>query len=564
MLLELRINNMALIDSLQLDFSSRRNGLAVFTGETGAGKSIILQAMNLLAGSRGASSWIRSNCDKAVIEAYFEVNETQGEILQLLQENDIDAGDVCIIRRIISKDGRSRFYVNDRLVTARLAGELTENLVNIASQHDHQQLLVPRRHLDFLDTFGDLWDQRLEFGELYTRWQALVTRLHELQRREQDKEQRKDFLSFQLKEIEEAGISLPADLELEQERKRLKSSTTLGELAGKSYELMRKHMLEQLAVVRKNMEQVAEIDNSAEALADRIVSTCYEIDDLNAALLEYLQAIPSDPRRLEQINDRLAVLKQLQRKYGPTLEEVLAYGEMAAKELTSLDSMEEEKAALEKEVEGIVQTVRQQAEKLSAARLVAAQKLSGAMQQELTSLSFLQAIFEVEQNVSTEPGPDGIQLTGIDQVEFLFSANLGEPPKPLVKVASGGELSRLMLAMKCLLARRDQVHTVIFDEVDAGIGGKAAEAVAKKIGELAAHHQVLCITHLPQIAAAAHDHFVVEKDVLNGRTLTTIAPLTRDERVMELARMLGGDTLTDQTVAYARELVESNSMHGET
>ena len=560
MLQELRIENMALIDSLQLDFSSRGNGLAVFTGETGAGKSIILQAINLLAGSRGASSWIRSDCDKAVVEAFFGVNDNQGEIFKLLAENEIELDEDCIIRRIFSKDGRSRFYVNDRLVTARLAAELTENLVNIASQHDHQQLLVPRRHIDFLDTFGELWDRRKEFEKAYSRWQLLLARLNELREKEQDKEQRRDFLSFQLREIHDAGITPDEDRELAQERGRLKSSTTLGELAGKSYELLKDRMLEHLALVRKNMEQVASLDESAQSLSDRIVSACYEVEDLKSALRDYMDSIPTDPRRLEQINERLSLLKQLQRKYGPALDDVLEHAGKADEELASLDSMEKQIAALEQEQEELKKAVWDQAKDLSAARKEAAEKLCAAMRQELATLSFPQAVFEVAMTGFQERDREILQAKGIDHVEFLFSANPGEPVKPLAKVASGGELSRLMLAMKCLLARRDQVNTVVFDEVDAGIGGKAAEAVAKKIGELSRHHQVLCITHLPQIAAAAHEHFMVEKSVEQGRTVTTITNLGREERVMELARMLGGDTLTDQTVAYARELVDSNPM----
>jgi DNA repair protein RecN (Recombination protein N) len=563
MLLELRIENMALIDSLRLDFSGSKNGLTVFTGETGAGKSIILQAINLLAGSRGASGWIRSDCNRAVVEAFFTVNGAQGEISRLAADSDLEFDEGCIIRRIVSKHGRSRFYVNDRLATARLAGMLTENLVNIASQHDHQQLLVPRRHVDFLDTFGDLWDQRRELEQIYGRWRQLLARLNELQEKEQGKEQRRDFLSYQLREIHDAGIVPGEDADLEQERIRLKSSTTLGELAGSSYDLMRNRMLEHLALVRKNMEQVASLDDSARLLSERIVSACYEVEDLKSALQEYLGSIPTDPGRLEQINERLALLKQLQRKYGPTLDDVLEYAGKAKKELASLDSMEKELVLLEQEQKELKASVRALAEDLSSARGKAAEKLCAAMRKELASLSFPQAVFEVALAGSLEPGREIMQATGIDQVEFLFSANPGEPVRPLAKVASGGELSRLMLAMKCLLARRDQVNTVIFDEVDAGIGGKAAEAVAKKISELSEHHQVLCITHLPQIAAAAKEHFRVEKSVEQGRTVTTITTLDKEERVMELARMLGGDTLTTQTVAYARELVESNPIHGE-
>jgi len=563
MLLELRIQNMALIDFLQLDLSNRGHGLAVFTGETGAGKSIILQAITLLAGGRGASTWIRSDCDRAVVEAFFEIDDGQEEIHAILRDNDIDFEEGCIIRRIFTRDGRSRFYVNDRLVTARLAGELTENLVNIASQHDHQQLLVPRRHLDFLDTFGDLWEQRREFETVFTGWQALVARLHELRRREKDSDQRRDFLTFQCEEIREAHISLPEDLELEQERSRLKSSTTLGELAGQSHEIMRENILEHLFAARRNMEQVAAIDDTSRELSERIVSACHEIEDLGTSLLKYIDSIPNDPYRLEQINERLSLLKQLQRKYGTTLEEVLANYGKAVEELAALESLETEITDLEKQAGELYRTVLHKAQELSGARKEAAARLCVAMEQELRSLSFPQAVFEVEWTSPAASCDNEVHMSGIDQVEFLFSANPGEPPKPLARIASGGELSRLMLAMKCLLARRDQVNTVVFDEVDAGIGGKAAEAVARKIAELARHHQVLCITHLPQIAAAAHEHFMVEKNVRDGRTLTTITALTKTQRIMELARMLGGDSLTDQTVAYARELVESNPMHSE-
>ena len=561
MLLELRIQNMALIDSLELKFSGNENSLAVFTGETGAGKSIILQAINLLAGGRGASSWIRSDSDQAVVEALFEIDNAQEELMLLLRDNALDFDGSCIIRRVFARDGRSRFYINDRLVTARLAGEVTENLVNIASQHDHQQLLVQRRHLDFLDTYGDLWRQRSDFETLYERWRKLLARKQDLLDKEKDKEQRQDFLTFQVREIREAAISLDEDLELEQERVRLKSSTSLTELAGQCLEIMQSNILEHLAAIRKKMEQVASIDESAGELAERLQSSCYEIEDLALSLEAYLNKIPSDPYRLEQINERMSLLKQLLRKYGPTLEEVVEFGKKAEEELASLESMEKELADLNRQVEGLFTEIRQKAGELSSARKKAAEKLCEAMHKELGSLSFTKAVFEVAFNEPKSPDASSVNSSGIDHVEFLFSANPGEPPKPLVKVASGGELSRLMLAMKCILANRDRIHTVIFDEVDAGIGGKAAEAVSRKIAELAGHHQVLCITHLPQIAAAANEHFMVEKDVLKGRTRTSISTLAKEQRIMELARMLGGESLTQQTVAYARELVETNPVH---
>jgi len=314
-----------------------------------------------------------------------------------------------------------------------------------------------------------------------------------------------------------------------------------------------------LVDIRKNMEQAATLDRNLNTLAERITSAGFELEDLAGGLRDYLEALPTDPARLDSISERLAELKQLQRKYGPTLEEVIAFADKAESALALLESLEEEIARTEVRVEEISTEALLKAAELTQARREAARKLASSMERELASLSFHQAVFQV---AVTEPGGlgmDGIHSTGRDTVEFLFSANPGEPAKPLARIVSGGELSRLMLAMKCLLARRDQVDTVIFDEVDAGIGGQAAEAVAEKISELAGHHQVVCITHLPQIAACADLHFKVEKRVEAGRTRTVINLLQQEEQVAELARMLGGDRPTVQTLAFAGELIERKS-----
>jgi DNA repair protein RecN (Recombination protein N) len=554
MLRELRIENMALIDSLQLDFAGRRGGLIVLTGETGAGKSIILQALHLLAGGRGAASWIRSDADQAVIEGLFSFSQHHADVVQLLKEQEIEQDGECIIRRIFHRNGRSRFYVNDRLVTAGLVGDLTENLVNIASQHDHQQLLVTRRHLDFLDTFGELWNLRREFAELYSRRQQLAARLSLLLKTEQDKEHRREFLAFQLEEIREARLIPGEETTLAEERDRLKSSTVLAELAGGSLELMRTSVLDNISEIRKKIEQAASLDKVLQPLADRIMSACYEIEDFEIALRDYLEALPGDQQRLEELNGRIALIKQLQRKYGPTVENVLEHGRRVEDELASLEGVEREIADLRRQLEMLNGEVLEKAGELTRLRCAVAGKLSDSMGRELRSLGFSHPVFDVAIQSPSELGIDSLQHTGGDQVEFLFSANPGEPAKALVRIASGGELSRLMLAMKCILARRDRVETVVFDEVDAGIGGKAAEAVAKKIVELSSHHQVICITHLPQIAARAEEHFMVTKSVVNGRTVSCISMLQAEDRVLELARMLGGDNLTGQTIAYAREL----------
>ncbi len=556
MLQVLRVSNLALIDLLEVDLTGLGAGLVVFTGETGAGKSIILQALHLLAGGRGSSDRVRGDCDRAEIEALFSLGDDQEEARAILREQSLEEGSSCIIRRVLSRKGRSRIYVNDRLVTARLAAGLAENLVSIASQHDHQQLLHVRRHLDILDTFGELRELRQEFGALFRRWQRLSSTLRELQEKEADKEQRRDFLHYQLLEIREAAPRPGEDEELMRERDLLKSSTTLVELARTSHRLLQGQVTEHLAEIRKNMEQAATLDPGVRELAERISSSCFELEDLELGLRSYLESIPMDPARLEEVSARLAQLKQLQRKYGPTLEEVIAFAGGLDRELASLDSLEEEIARLELELEEVSTEALLKAMDLSSRRRDAAAKLAAAMERELDSLGFTGAVFEVAMGEPEGMGLDGVQASGRDRVEFLFSANPGEPVRPLVKVVSGGELSRLMLAMKCLLARRDRVDTVVFDEVDAGIGGQAAESVAAKIDELAGHHQVLCITHLPQIAAHADVHFLVEKKVDQGRTRTTIRRLDDEERIRELARMLAGDAPSEQTLSYARELVE--------
>ncbi|MBV5316813.1 MAG: DNA repair protein RecN [Desulfobulbaceae bacterium] len=556
MLQELRVQNLALIDTLALDLSAQKTGLIVLTGETGAGKSIILQAINLLTGGRGAASWVRNDCDQASIEAVFAIRPDHLELNGLLAEQSLQDGGACLVRRVLTREGRSRIYVNDQSVTTRLAGELTAGLINIASQHDHQQLLNARNHLDYLDSYGELWGLREQFTRLFRRWQQASSEFRQMQEREQDKEQQRDFLAFQLDEIRKCKPELREDEILLREREQLKAADALIRLIGASRRLLTDTVSGPLVEVRKNMEQAWVLDDGLGPLVERIRSAGFELEDLAAGVHKYFDTIPKDVSRLDVISGRLAELKQLQRKYGPTLVEVLAFAEQAEATLALLESLEQQIAQAELRVEEISTEALLKAAELTQARREVARKLAANMENELVSLSFPQAVFQA---AVTEPeglGMDGIHSTGRDSVEFLFSANPGEPPKPLAKIVSGGELSRLMLAMKCLLARRDQVDTVIFDEIDAGIGGQAAESVAVKINELAGHHQVFCITHLPQIAACADLHFKVEKRVEGGRTRTVIAPLAKDEQIGEIARMLGGEKPTAQTLAYAGELIE--------
>ena len=553
MLLELRINNLALIDSLELDFSGPGKGLVVFTGETGAGKSIILQGLHLLAGRRGSVDWIRRGYDQGTVEAVFGLRPDQDILHQILTEHGLPVEEECLIRRVVARQGRSRIFVNDQQVTGRLVAQITTHLVNLASQHDQQQLLAPRNHLDFLDTYGELQPLRQEFGRQYRAYRKMCRKLEELRGQERDKEQRRDFLAHQLAEIREADLQPGEDEVLARERDRLKAVRVLEEQGRTSYQLLQREIIPGMVVVRQHMEQIREIDHTVAELASRCIDLSYEIEDLEQGLRVYLDNLAMEPERLEEINARLSLLRQLQRKYGVTLEEVIDYGRRAAAELEALGSLEQQVSVLEKQRALAEREVCRLADQLSHRRRQVADRRARALESEMASLSFMQVRFEVAFKTGT--GDDRLTPSGQDSVEFLFSANPGEDPRPLARVVSGGELSRLMLAFKCLLARKDAVETVIFDEVDAGVSGQAAEAVAAKIRELAGHHQVLCITHLPQIAAYGDLHFRVEKEVRQARTRTRIRLLDDEERVAEIGRMLGGDHPSPQTLAFAGELL---------
>ncbi|KPK28273.1 MAG: hypothetical protein AMJ61_02855 [Desulfobacterales bacterium SG8_35_2] len=562
MLRELKINNLALIESLHLIFSgsgtNSTSALVVLTGETGAGKSIILQALNLLSGCKASHTWIRSGADSASVEAFFELDPGKKLLQNELHEKGFDIGDSLILKRIISRHGRSRYFINDSMATGALVEFVCENLFSVASQHEHQVLLNPRYHINVIDSVGDLWDRREEFAELFSQWTGLKTQQKKLQQQELEREQRRDLLSFQLQEIQDCSIAAGEDEELAAEKKILKSSDTLMELARLSHDILSDTVVDNLVQVRKNLEQMAPYDKAAAEIADRIAGSIYELDDLVLQLNKYLNGIPRDPMRLEEVETRIDALQKLKRKYGGQqmlLSEVQRYADQAEQELAELQTMEQELIDIGKKLASLESELIVQADSLSGTRKKIASELEKAIGHELSSLSFKTAEFKAEFE-TVEKNLHELTQSGWDRVEFIFSANPGEPLKPLAKIASGGELSRLLLGLKCILARRDQVGTVIFDEVDAGIGGQAAEDIALKIKQLSGHHQVICITHLPQIAAQADEHFRVDKTLQNNRTRTEITLLDEEKRISELVRMLAGDSVTKETVAFAKGLLK--------
>lgn len=556
MLCELRVQNLALISSLELNFEEGYGGgLVVMTGETGAGKSIMLRAIHLLTGGRASADWIRNGADSCVIEALFEVNPRHGELLARLEESGFGEDTTVVIKRVISQNGRSKLYVNGSLATAKLVAAITADMLSVASQHDHQKLMQTANHLDFLDTYGELIGERQQLARTYDQWQQRLAELAALQQQEQDKEQRRDFLKFQLEEIDQAAVTPGEDEALAAEKKRLKSADELIKISKESHYLFANDILDSMSTLRRNLEQLVALDPQVEKLAEEIGGLTFQAEDYATELRHYRDSLESNPIRLEQVSERLDILHGLKRKYGTTLEEVVEYGHKAREELSRIENMDREIAELEGQVAKLTKQVTKLAADLSSKRHKVATAMETAMGRELSSLAFNQSGFEVRWQ-EVEQLPENLRAAGWDKVEFFFSANPGEPARQLVKVASGGELSRLMLAVKCLLAKKDMVDTVIFDEVDAGIGGEAAEAVARKIKQLASHHQVFCITHLPQIAARGDLHFQVSKGVEEGRTQSSVIRLSNDHRVRELARMLAGDSATEQTQAWAREMLE--------
>lgn len=555
MLKELKITNLALISELLIELG---DGLSVLTGETGAGKSIILQSINLLYGEKAARSWVRNGAETAVVEALFECAAGAPLLVRLREQGFACEDGTIIVKRIISAKGSSRYYINGGLATGRDVGEVTENLISVASQHDHQQLLNSQFHLDFIDAFAGLLPKRREIAGLYDRWTSLRHQYQQVRQQEKDKEQRRDFLTFQCGEINTAALVVGEDEALAQEKARLRGGEDLRRLGGHGYEMLESQVNSALAEVRSDLTRMAGFDSGLAQLSEEIAGYSYQLEEAAKQLLDYLDNIVDDPGRLDEITARIDLIQQLKRKYGPTLEDVLAFGLRAAAELQNLDDMDQKLAAMAGELQSLTELLEKKAGELSKSRVAAAAELAVTVRDELQFLCLEHAVFDICFADSSGHTADSMSRRGWDHPEFMFSANPGEPLKSMAKVASGGELSRLMLALKCILANQDLVDTVIFDEIDAGISGKAAEAVARKIKELSSHHQVLCITHLPQIASFAGEHFTVAKDVVGNRTHTTIARLSDAMRIDELARMLDGESVTAKTREYVSELIKRN------
>jgi len=545
MLKELRIKNLAIIDDLQVRFEK---GLNVLTGETGAGKSIIVDSLGLALGSKLSPDFIRSGEKEALVQAWFEPDD-----ISQLPDIGVDMTEGVILRRALFPSGKSRAYINDTMVSTLSLAEVGRYLVDIHGQHEHQSLLSVDKHRLFVDLYGRLQDEHAGVERLYRDVEALKRDLAGLRKKAQDRSVRLDLLKFQISEIDQAQL-IPGEIErLGEQRLILTHHSRLRELSCAAYELLYAAddaCIAKLSLLMKKLQEMSAIDPRAAAILSLLESALPLLDDAALALRDFKGRYEIEPGSLDSVEERLASIRKLEKKYGEGIEAIIGYRNQAFAEMKSLESADEQIAAHAAELDAKEALLLQSASALSAKRRESALRMEKHISQELKELAFGDAAFRIDIR------EEAISPHGIDRIEFLFSPNKGEQAKPLAKIASGGELSRVMLALKTVFADIDSIPVLIFDEIDSGIGGKTAEIVGRKLKNLSKKHQVLCATHLPQLASKGDTHFRVEKKPHDDRVRISIQQLTGGERASEIARMLSG-TITDSSLRHAKELIDS-------
>lgn len=569
MIEELYISNVALIDELQLECSS---GLNIFTGETGAGKSVILNAVGLALGERSNAGLVRDGATNAKIQVAVAL-PADHPVWAGFNDSEfadtLDTEETLVLSRQINASGRSRCHTNGQLVSLTFLSAIGDLLVDIHGQHAHQSLFRSDTHLDLLDTFGKHDALKAEVGKKYDELHATRAQLDDYSRTLREAMQEKDLLEFQLDELEEAQLQEDEEEALMNERHLLSNAETLFESANQLYEqlyggdLSESSTLDGLKTASRTISKLSELDSSLSELNTRFESILYESEDIVYQIRDYRDKIEFNPHRLTEVEERLDLIQRLKRKYGDSISEILAYQAQASQKLEELQFGSERTEELKDQIHLLTQGAQKLAIELSEKRRKTATQLESLVERELQSLGMEKAVFQILVSpIESVEGPleiDGkcydLRADGMDEIEFFISPNVGSEPKPLAKIASGGEISRVMLALKTVLAQIDLIPTMIFDEIDAGIGGRTADIVGQKLKELSRFRQVFCITHLPQIARFADQHFRVEKEVEGDRTTITAKLLTPEERVEEMARMHGGEA-TVTTLAHARELLE--------
>ena len=568
MLRELRVKNFAIIDTLNLSFSE---GLNILSGETGAGKSIIVGALTLLLGGKASAEMVRASEESAVVEALFDGGQ-HGSIVDTLTGWGIEPDEHVLLKRVISQKGKSKAFINGDIATLQMLALLGMDLISISGQHEHQTLLVVDKHIDILDAFGNLVPLRDRVEQGYHTLVKLYRKRQELEREESNKLQKSEFLRFQIKEIEDAHLQQGEEETLREEKNILNHAQKLLELTESAYGTLyhnQHSVLEQLRESLASVREVAAIDSATSPLFTSLETALFQIEDVAHSLKDYGDKIDFAPDRLEIVETRLDEINKLKKKYGDSLEKILASREQAQEELERIESNEAALKEIVKEQGKIEKETMRLAMDLSHRRSQVAPQLSKKVKDELVSLGMKKALFTVQLRTERREGKaqargllplGGLTLNerGFDEAEFLFGPNPGEGLKPLAKIASGGELSRIILALKKIVASTKGAATLIFDEVDSGIGGATAEVVGRKLKEISRWQQTICITHLPQIASFADLHQTIAKQVNKGRTKTFVKQLgSPEEREEEVARMLGGTTITAKTREHAREMLKT-------
>jgi len=564
MLRDLSIKNFAIIDDLQVQFDA---GLTIMSGETGAGKSIIIHAVKLLLGARATAKLIRTGAETAELEAFFDI-PMSAPVTGVMAAHGYSAEEGLMIRRVISRNDRHRVFINGSMATMQVLQVITENLASISSQHAHQTLLKEDFHLDVLDEYGNLMELRAAVSGLYREILPLLEQREALLALRDRQNDQRELLAFQSAEIEAAQLVPGEDEQLAAERRRLRNAQTLIQTVNQCVELLyggQDAVADHLGAIRQQLETAAGLDPDLQPPSQRVAELSYQVEDVAEELRRYLRSVESDDHRLEDVEARLDTLNRLKRKYGETLSDVIHKYEVIQASLTELENLGGQIEKLDKLLANLHERLKTAVNRLHEERARVAHRLSDEMAQELEALQmpgtqFAIAVAKVPADARTSRylSVDGCKVDerGMDRAAFQIAPNVGEQLKPLAAIASGGELSRVVLALKAILAVSGSLETLIFDEVDAGIGGGVAEVVGQKLSALAAHHQVICITHLPQIAKFGRQHFKISKAVHQGRTRATIAPLDADARLEEMARMLGGIKITNKALDHAREMLQ--------
>jgi DNA repair protein RecN (Recombination protein N) len=566
LLAELSIKNFAIIDELSVSFEK---GLTVLTGETGAGKSIIIDAISLLVGGRGSSEFVRHGTDRAEIEGLFLFDEEQHPSHEKAKQVGLEVEDgMIVLRRDITTNGKSICRINGKLVTLAILREVGQTLIDIHGQHEHQDLMNQDRHLTLLDQYGGekVEEALTEYREVFSRYTSLKKQLDQLTENEQQMAHRLDLIQFQLDEIKAANLQLNEDEELNEERLKISNFEKIYTSLNDAYNALHgEHKgLDWVGVAMNHTEDISSLEKNYAEISEIISSSFYQLEDASYKIRQQLDLLEFDPKRLDFIEARLNEINHLKRKYGQSVDEILEYAAQIEDEIDRIENRDTHVSKIKEELNSVAQDLLVEANNVSAIRKKLAQELTDSIHHELQELYMAKTVFQIKFSVvnagknDVEVNGERIKFTkdGIDNVEFYISTNPGEPLKPLAKVASGGELSRIMLALKSIFSKHQGVTSIIFDEVDTGVSGRVAQSIGEKIHAISVDSQVLCISHLPQVAAMADTHLFIAKEIKGDRTTTSVLPLTVDEKVKEIGRMIAGAEITSLTKEHAKELLD--------